>query len=94
MTTPGYDNPDAWMDSYYEYMDYRAVEETLPYFQNEENAHFLLETIVDVSGGSDLSSDIRWNYPRNFRIYGYTPADQIAAIKDKWDAICAEANWW
>lgn len=94
MTTPGYDNPDAWMDSYYEYMDYRAVEETLPYFQYEENAHFLLETIVDVSGGSDLSFDIRWNYPRNFRIYGYTPADQIAAIKDKWDAICAEANQW
>ncbi|MBR2409895.1 MAG: hypothetical protein IKB07_13190, partial [Lachnospiraceae bacterium] len=91
MTTPGWYEDWAWMEPYYDYMDYRAVEETLPYFQNEENAHFLLETIVDVTGGTDLSTDIHWCYPG---FNGVTPAEQIASVGDKWDSICADANQW
>ncbi|MBR2408009.1 MAG: extracellular solute-binding protein [Lachnospiraceae bacterium] len=86
MATPGYDDPDAWMDQHYNYFDEaRGVEESLPYFQNEENAHFLLQTIIP----EDIAPDILWCYPG---FDGGTPADKIASVKDKWDGICAEVN--
>ena len=85
MATPGYDDPDAWKESYYSHFnDERAVDETIVKFNDGVSTHFLAQTLIS----SDLGPDLLWVYP----FANVTPADQVAAIKDSWDAIVAEAN--
>ena len=85
MATPGYDDPDAWKETYYNHFeDERAVDETIVMFNDGVSAHFLNQTLVP----NDLGPDLLWQYP----FANVTPADQVAAIKDSWDAILAEVN--
>jgi len=53
-------------------------------FNDGVSAHFLNQTLVP----NDLGPDLLWQYP----FANVTPADQVAAIKDSWDAILAEVN--
>lgn len=85
MATPGYDDPDDWKEQYYAHFeDERAVDETIVRFNDGKSANFLLQTLVP----ADLGPDLLWVYP----FANVTPADQVAAIKDSWDAIVAEVN--
>jgi len=85
MATPGYDDPNDWLEQYYSHFnDERAVEETIVMFNDGVSAHFLNQTLIS----TDLGPDLLWVYP----FANVTPADQVAAIKDSWDAIVAEAN--
>lgn len=85
MATPGYDDPDDWKEQYYAHFeDERAVDETIVRFNDGKSTHFLNQTLIS----TDLGPDLLWQYP----FANVTPADQVAAIKDSWDAIVAEAN--
>ena len=85
MATPGYDDPNDWKETYYNHFeDERAVDETIVMFNDGVSAHFLNQTLVP----NDLGPDLLWQYPFG----NVTPADQVAAIKDSWDAILAEVN--
>ena len=85
MATPGYDDPDAWKETYYNHFeDERAVDETIVMFNDGVSTNFLNQTLVP----NDLGPDLLWQYP----FANVTPADQVAAIKDSWDAILAEVN--
>ena len=87
MATPGYDDPDAWKEEYYSHFDdERAIDETIVKFNDGVSTHYLTQTRIS----TDLGPDLLWQYPFEF----LTPADQIACIKDSWDAIVAEANDW
>lgn len=88
MNTPGYDDPNDWMEQYYSHFnDFRAVEETIAYFNDGVSVKFLNQTLVP---GLDavMGPDLLWAYP----FANGTPADVIAGFKDSWDAIIAEAN--
>ena len=85
MATPGYDDPTDWMEAYYSHFnDERAIDETIVRFNDGVSTHFLNQTLIS----TDLGPDLLWVYPFS----SVTPADQVAAIKDSWDAIVAEAN--
>jgi ABC-type glycerol-3-phosphate transport system substrate-binding protein len=85
MATPGYDDPNDWKEQYYAHFeDERAVDESIVYFNDGTSTHFLNQTLVP----ADLGPDLLWQYP----FANVTPADQVAAIKDSWDAILAEVN--
>ncbi|MBR6536418.1 MAG: extracellular solute-binding protein [Lachnospiraceae bacterium] len=85
MATPGYDDPDAWKEMYYNHFEEeRGVDETIVMFNDGVSTHFLAQTLVP----QDLGPDLLWQYP----FANVTPADQVAAIKDSWDAILAEVN--
>lgn len=85
MATPGYDDPMDWKEQYYSHFnDERAIDETIVRFNDGVSTHFLNQTLIS----TDLGPDLLWVYPFS----SVTPADQVAAIKDSWDAIVAEAN--
>ena len=85
MATPGYDDPNDWKEAYYSHFeDERAVDESCVFFNDGVSTHFLNQTLVP----NDLGPDLLWQYPFS----SVTPADQVAAIKDSWDAILAEVN--
>ncbi len=89
MATPGYDDPDAWLEAYYSHFeDERAVDETIAMFNDGKTTVFLNQTLVAGLNGDVMGADLLWVYP----FASVTPAEQVAAIKDSWDAIIAEAN--
>lgn len=89
MATPGYDDPDAWVEQYYAHFnDERAIDETIVKFNDGSSAHFLNQTLV-VTSEPEWGADFLWAFP-DFN--GGTAADAVAAVKDKWDAKCDEAN--
>lgn len=82
---PGQDDPDAWLDQYKNHFnDKRAVEETLPYFNDGKSTQFLVSTLI---AGLNVG-DLVWQYP----FAGKKPSDVVDTIWDNWQAQIDAAN--
>ena len=89
MATPGYDDPDAWKETYYTHFeDERAVDETIVRFNDGVSTHFLHQTLV-VDNEQEWGNSFLWSFPA---FGGMTAADKVAEVKDLWDSKCAAAN--
>jgi len=87
MPTPGYDDPDDWIEQYYAHFgDERAVEETIAYFANTAQVFYPLDTLV--SDNDKLENDLLWKYPFTTE----TPKERVENIKESWNALLEEAN--
>ncbi len=87
MPTPGYDDPDDWIERYYAHFgEERAVEETIAFFANTDRVFYPLDTLV--SDDYKLENDLLWKYPFTTE----TPKERVEAIRESWEEILAEAN--
>lgn len=87
MATPGYDDPDDWIERYYAYFgEERAVEETIAFFANADRVFYPLDTLV--SDDYQLEKDLLWKYPFTTE----TPKERVEAIRESWDTFLEEIN--
>lgn len=87
MATPGYDDPDDWIEQYYAHFgEERAVEETIAFFANTGLVYYPLDTLV--SDDYRLENDLLWKYP----FTNETPRERVEAMQESWEEILAEAN--
>jgi len=90
--TPGYDDPDAWMNAVYgDFRDDRAVEETVAMMRDADNHGVVFLTdLVPGMTPNDLGSSFHWN------VFGTSPGvtvmEQLETAKPDWDALIDAAN--
>ncbi len=85
--TPGYDDPDDWIERYYAHFgEERAVDETIAFFANTAQVFYPLDTLV--SDDYQLENDLLWKYPFTTE----TPRERVEAIRESWNALLEEAN--
>ena len=86
--TPGYNDPDDWKSSYYNFFsDARAVDETIEMMRMSEHGTFFLSDLVP---GYSLGEQFYWNtYNRG----GWrTVAEQLEESKNVWQAALDAVN--
>ncbi|MDD3921794.1 MAG: hypothetical protein PHO41_11545, partial [Eubacteriales bacterium] len=90
--TPGYDDPDAWMNAAYDnFRDDRAVEETVAMMRDAANhgVIFLID-LVPTMTANYLGQTFHWN------VFGTNPGvtiiEQLETAKPDWDALIDAAN--
>lgn len=82
-TVPGYEDSDAWKNSYYEkYRDSRSVDETLAIVINQGKQ--LLTAIAGNIDAGDIIYDVYANRA--------TPAEKIEEVKNKWQSVLDDVN--
>ena len=84
--TPGYDDPDAWKETYYPcFRDTRAVDETLQIMDSNPTPRY--DTLIP---NINYMGDVIWiTYP------GYTtPQEAYEQTRNNWQALLDEANNW
>ena len=86
--TPGYNDPDAWKSSYYNFFsDARSVDETIEMMRDPEHGVVFLSSLVP---GYDLGPQFYWN---TFGQGGWrTVSEQLEESRPVWQAALDKIN--